>query len=857
MQKNIRILLYITALLPLNLLMANAAWGSAYLSIIIATTYLTFLPTRIFHPNNMLFAFSGLYVILSSTLNLILDIIDWEYVLPWGQQIYWSNISSYVLFQAEFTFLVLFFSFHYFSKAPNWKSVQPSQSYVAIRPGLLPALYILTFTLVLWFIQGTAGLEAWISDYSFTYLTKREGYGLLNVVVIAIGNIVVFLLGLKTYYAKNKLKLIFCALLIVIALSYIGGIKSRLIFLLMLFLSPYLMEMKFRPRVLIIFATSFFLLLYVGTLVRTEGFYASWPFFLEMLVGYFNVYQLHDYVVTSRDPGLLQTVFLIFTKPLQILGVMDANADFDISVMLTKEFFPEQWELEHATQQWPIDTELYLNYYGFYFSWLPLIAYAWLVSWLYRAAILRRNLVLVPIFVMEFQRIFSTMRGTIIPWETPIYIAQYLLIYVVCKFAIQSASMRRVVGRARMPDLDARAHVAQPTHALWYSIFQAIENERCLDLRYRATRTDLRDDDPVPNYKVMKQLALRNKLGILYRPFIALGLVLIPLLAVVQWLLALLIAVTRAGSVSGATLHIVPTMPANIGLIEAALYADPHLQGRSQDRDILSFVRLSREIGLRGVLFCIASHVRLLSHILRTDCRRRTDLLLHSRDALVLLMLARYAQWHPTHGFATDDHYQRWAFLLSHYCEDFRIVQHGFLDQGIQFPHAFGIAQTVYVRDLIFLPEFAAYYRVQQGTIFSPVRHLTPNPFSETGLFLASSFPSIDEEIDLVRRVKAQRDVPVIVKFHPAHSYDSRKQELAALASHVCFDDDLPTCKVFVSHNSFMEFDYKACGIPTFSMAHLGGPADTAQSILALLDQQQPQDYPSAPISITSFPRIA
>ena len=198
--------------------------------------------------------------------------------------------------------------------------------------------------------------------------------------------------------------------------------------------------MKFNLRTFVIMAASFFLLLYLGSLVRTEGFYASGPFFLEMLVGYFNVYQLHDYVVTSRDPGLLQTLSFIFTKPLEVFGLVGVDANFDISVMLTKEFFPEQWDLEHGTQQWPIDTELYLNYYGFYLSWMPLIAYAWLEAWLYRIAIVQRNFLLVPIFIMEFQRIFSTMRGTLIPWETPIYIGQYILIYFICKFAIQSRS---------------------------------------------------------------------------------------------------------------------------------------------------------------------------------------------------------------------------------------------------------------------------------------------------------------------------------------------------------------------------------------------------------------------------------
>lgn len=393
-----------------------------------------------------------------------------------------------------------------------------------------------------------------------------------------------------------------------------------------------------------------------------------------------------------------------------------------------------------------------------------------------------------------------------------------------------------------MHDLDAPLQVGEPVRTSWYSIFQAIENERSLDLRYRATLTNLRDDDPVPNYKVMKQLALRGRLGLLYRPFIVFALFLTPMLAVLQWLLAILIAAAQLGKTSGATLHIVPTTPTNIGLIESALSVEPLLKARQWDHDSLAFGRLSRELGLRGVLLCIASHVKLIRNILRTDHRRRTDLLLHSRDSFVLLMLVGYVQRHPTHAFVTDDHYQRWAFLLSHYCGDFRIAQHGFLDPNIRFPHVFGIVQIVYVRDPIFVSEFTKYYRIHESRVFSPIKHFTPNPYSETGLFLASSFPSIDEEIDLVRLVKAQRDVPVIVKFHPAHSYDGRKLQLSTLASHVCADEDHPRCQIFVSHSSFMEFDYGACGIPTFSIARLGGPTETAQAIFSMLDQQKLKD---------------
>jgi hypothetical protein len=432
-----RVTLYLAILLLLNCLMATMSWGSAYLSLVIVITYLLFRPTRVLHPNNMLFGFFGLYVVLPSTLSLILDLISWQYLVPWIEVIQWKSFSKYVLFQAEFTFLVLYLGIHVFSKESPAPQLAERPDY-AISPIVLGFLSVVALGLVVCFIQVTAGFEAWLNDYSFTYLTKREGYGLLNVIIIAVGNVVVFLLGLKCYESKNKLGTILWALFVMVALSYVNGVKARFIFLLLLFMSPYLMSMRITLKRVGAFAFAFFGLLYLGTLVRTEGFYASPPFFLEMLIGYFNSYQLHDYVVTSRDPALFQTAAQIFTKPFQLMGLVDVDANFDISVMLTKEFFPEHWYGERATQQWPLDTELYLNYYGPWLSWVPLLVYAVFISWLYRTTILRTNMILLPVYVMEFQRLFSMMRGTLIPWEFPIYVAQYLFVYVVCRSVVGS-----------------------------------------------------------------------------------------------------------------------------------------------------------------------------------------------------------------------------------------------------------------------------------------------------------------------------------------------------------------------------------------------------------------------------------
>ncbi|PWF48927.1 hypothetical protein [Massilia glaciei] len=429
---------YWLLLLVLNVLMATMPWGSIYLSLIIIITYLTFRPAQVLHPNNMIFAFYGMYVVLSSTLNFILHMIDWEYVLPWGQMIYWDQLSRYTLFQAESTFLVLYFAFHRFARPTASMARAAPPPAVVVRPVVLQVLYLASCALTFWFIQATAGLQAWLTDYSVTYLSMREGHGLLNIVAIAFGNITVFLLGVQSYHSRSKTWPVLAALLIMIPLSMIGGIKGRAIFLLILFFSPYLMQMAFSLRTVATFAALFFVLLYLGTLLRTEGFYASAPFFLEMMIGYFNSFQLHDSVVATRDPAGLQTVFMIFIKPLQTLGfVTDMDANFDISVMLTKEFFPDQWYLEHATQQWPLDTELYLNYYGMWLGWLPLVCYAYAISILFRYAVLKRNYHLVPIFMVEFIRIFATMRGTIVPWEVFFFVGQYTAYYLFCRLAIK------------------------------------------------------------------------------------------------------------------------------------------------------------------------------------------------------------------------------------------------------------------------------------------------------------------------------------------------------------------------------------------------------------------------------------
>jgi hypothetical protein len=439
--------LYILTILLLNLLIYTEEWASAYLSAVIVLTYLTFRPKYILHPNNMIMAFFGLYIVLSSLLNLFLHLVGWTYVTPGGQQVFWNELSKYTLFQAEFTFLILYFGLHIFTG--RRRTTVEDLSILTIRKSTIFLLFGINAILVFWFLESTAGISVWINDYSYTYLTRREGHGLLNFVSIAIGNVLIFTLGVWTHRSQKKLTPIILAIIAIGLQSFAGGFKGRLILLLIFFFSSWLMHKQTSLKMLLGVTFTFFSTLYLATLFRTEGYYASPSFFLEMLISYFNAYQLHDWIVISRDPGLFQTTWQVFTKPLQILGLASLNMDFDISVMLTKEFFPDHWFLEKATQQWPLDSELYLNYFGFYLSWIPLLIYAFVMSQLFIAAVIRQNQWLMPVFIAEFIRIFSMLRGTLIPWDIFILAVQYPFVYLIAKCCLPKIKDHRPSSRKK------------------------------------------------------------------------------------------------------------------------------------------------------------------------------------------------------------------------------------------------------------------------------------------------------------------------------------------------------------------------------------------------------------------------
>jgi len=362
---------------------------------------------------------------------------------------------------------------------------------------------------------------------------------------------------------------------------------------------------------------------------------------------------------------------------------------------------------------------------------------------------------------------------------------------------------------------------------------KALQNERCLDVNFRNKSNNSDMLSRLPNYKLMKQVALYNRLGRFYFIFIFASLFIIPINILFQFVVAIFVSITSKKTDEVYPVHIIATSNTDFDVIKSRYDAEFGYNQVSFDYDIYSLKGLSARLDVVTLLAAFASCVKLYLLILRGKHDEKMDLLLHCRDAFILSMLICYVVETPLADYVTDDHYQRWAFLLSNLSNRLTIVQHGFIDPDINFINSFGTINELYVYDPSFNKSFNKYFSVNDCKLYGSKLILQPNQFSLNSVFLASSFPAIDTEIELLDIIKKQTTASIIIKLHPCHSYDARKDKLLSYASYVCRDDEFPECRAFVSYNSFLEYDYRLCGVLTFSIANCG-VNDTAKSLIEL-----------------------
>lgn len=286
---------------------------------------------------------------------------------------------------------------------------------------LILILYITSSVLVLMIVQSSGGVARWLANPGDAFL-NRSGSGVF-VVLSHFSSIILALLS--GYYAYTYKKLLYlCAFIFwVLLTSPVHGSKMQISLLIVLGCLPWL-------RYLRIVSFKSFLLYGVFVFVFTLGLYSR-GYIKEfnssalIMLNYFST--LENLAVSVRDfkPDVMKTFFLPFRKFQTPIGLVKPDFYFDMNHYLTDKYYPEHWKLR-ATEQWPVETDLYLN---FKFFWgLPLVfLYLSFVGYLYGQAMAFQNLgIWGSSFLMTILMI-SHLRGSLIN-HTDFYMYPFIIL---------------------------------------------------------------------------------------------------------------------------------------------------------------------------------------------------------------------------------------------------------------------------------------------------------------------------------------------------------------------------------------------------------------------------------------------
>lgn len=394
--------------------------------------------TRVLSPSNIVFASYFLYFVFPGTLFYILEALNWQYVLPWGKINDWAALSDEAVLSYAYVFTLFFLIARLLELVIDRRHIPDIFLEYQIRPMGIAILALLILIGGLYFFHVTGGVDAWFTDYSKTYLEKKKGYGLLNFLLLMGANFLSFALGVH-WRTKRRLylPLILFILVVLVFCAYIQGIKSRVFYFLIFFSLPWLSVFRLTIFKAALIFVGFVLLFSFAMYFRSNGFYNTPEMLLEYFLSYFNTIFLHDMILRDMPSSFFLTFDFPFKKWLTFIGVPSEGYLHDISRWLTSIYFPSQWFDESATQQWPVETELYLNYGSYVFWTIPILLCSLYICALYYFRF-RGGPVFLFIYVSELLLFLSMFRGSMFQW-----IALFNVCFYICILGVQRLMFSR------------------------------------------------------------------------------------------------------------------------------------------------------------------------------------------------------------------------------------------------------------------------------------------------------------------------------------------------------------------------------------------------------------------------------
>jgi hypothetical protein len=317
------------------------------------------------------------------------------------------------------TYIVIFFIISLFEK----KSFNQYTSLESISmPKLKNSMNIFAGLSILFFIlyiQASGGFAYWLGNLDRAFLT-REGSGIYYLPFVLFLALYSFLLGVYVKIKKKPFYLFLLFLLFLMLSPFIGS-KSRVVMLLFLSFLPSLINAKANFKSILFVVVVFLLFFVLGNYYRN----ASWMSLSDLLpymLNYFDTYSALVLGIKDIDSNLFQTTFLPFNKFSSLTGF--SGQYYDMSSWLTSIYYPEADKIR-ATVQWPIEMDLYLNFY--YFLGLPIIMLIFFLIVQVEKKAYQMKIGYLFVYGYLFFYTLSHLRGGILLW-TDFYLLPFFVI---------------------------------------------------------------------------------------------------------------------------------------------------------------------------------------------------------------------------------------------------------------------------------------------------------------------------------------------------------------------------------------------------------------------------------------------
>ena len=160
----------------------------------------------------------------------------------------------------------------------------------------------------------------------------------------------------------------------------------------------------------LLFYFTFFIIFSLGLYFRNFNWIDSTTF-LPYALNYFST--LENLAISVRDfsPDFMRTFFLPFVKFQTPFGLASPSMYFDMNHFLTDIYYPTAWEIR-ATEQWPVETDMYLNFY--FFFGLPLVfLYLFFSGYIYSLAKYTNSLGAWIVAIIMLSLLISHLRGSL------------------------------------------------------------------------------------------------------------------------------------------------------------------------------------------------------------------------------------------------------------------------------------------------------------------------------------------------------------------------------------------------------------------------------------------------------------